>query len=79
MRDLQDWRRLALRLHFSFAEIKKIAAENEGEKEYCIMEVMNKWLEKGPTSTRAALIKALHGVQEHAIAASFQEGNEEFS
>lgn len=66
--ELKDWRRLALRLHFSFDEIRKIVADNDSKKEECIMEAMDKWLRRGPSSTIPALIKGLHGVQEHGIA-----------
>ena len=40
------------------------------------MEVMNKWLQRGPTSTIPALINALGGIQEHTIAASLLGGND---
>ena len=71
---LKDWRRLAFKLGFTFEEVKKIKEDNKGQKEDCIMEVMNKWLQRGPSSTTPALIQALEGIQEHAIAASLHEG-----
>ena len=68
--------RLALKLGFSIEEVRKIKEDNNGQKEDCIMEVMNKWLERAPSSTTAALIQALDGIKEHTIAARLHEGKD---
>ena len=73
---LKDWRRLALKLGFSFEEVKKIKEDNKGQQEDCILEVMSKWLQREPISTTAVLIQALKGIQEYTIAARLREGED---
>ena len=76
LEELKDWRRLALKLGFSTKEVKKIKKDNTGQKEDCIMEMMDMWLQRGPSSTTAALIQALDGIKEHTIAARLHEGKD---
>ena len=54
----------------------KIKEENKGQKQDCVMQMMNKWLQRGPSSTRAVLIQALDGIEEHTIAARLHEGKD---
>ena len=75
---LKDWRRLALKLGYSAKEVKKINENNKGQKEDCIMEVMDMWLQRGPSSTTAALIQALDGIQEHTIASRLHKGKDSY-
>ena len=56
----------------------KIKEQNKDQKQGCIMQMMNKWLQRGPSSTRAVLIQALDGIEEHTIAARLREGKDSF-
>ena len=73
---LKDWHTLAFKLGFTFKEVRKIKEDNKGQKEDCIMEVMDLWLQRGPSSTTPALIQALEEIQEHTIAARLHQGKD---
>lgn len=73
---LKDWKRLALKLGFTYDTIKKMKEGSEDKEDDCIMEVMHTWLLKGSSSTRQALIQALEAVQESAVAARIRGGKE---